>query len=428
MLSVEAINTLIGVEESFQASYKLLNILKSEGERDKLFNAFLELENDLSYDWFTEYYQEEHSNRKDNKQDFTPDGIATITSELLNKTNSNSDIAAGTGGLTIKIWANNPDATFHCEEYSERAVPFLLFNLAIRNVNATVLNGDSLSREFKHMYKLNKGERFSSIEEISNIEGIKSQTVIMNPPYSMKWEPKDDWIKQERFSAFEKLAPKSKSDYAFLLEGLSQLDQHGNMAIVLPSGVLFRGGAEGVIRKNIIEMNLLDAVIGMPGNVFYNTQIPTVILIIKKNRADKDTLFIDASKEYTKKGKYNEIEEKHIHKIIQAYKTRKDIEKFSFVASLKLIKENEYNLNIPRYVDTYEEQPVESLKDLTKELKELDAEINKTTKKFATMLQDLRGKTQEHDDELIIMQEYFREKAKLPKQENDGKGEQLKFL
>lgn len=269
LLTTDKINELLGITESFHSSYKLLDILKNKEERENLFVKFLEFENDLSFDWFTEYFQEEHSDRKVKKQEFTPDGLIKIASGVLGNTNSNADICAGTGGLTIKRWFENKTATFYCEEFSDRAIPFLIFNLAIRNMNAIICHGDSLTREFKAIYKLTKGEQFSSIENIETIPEIKTQTVIMNPPFSLPWTPKKEYLEQQRFTDYSVLAPKSKSDFAFLLTGLNLLEENGTMSIILPHGVLFRGASELEIRKKIIELNYLDAVINIPRKTFF---------------------------------------------------------------------------------------------------------------------------------------------------------------
>lgn len=159
------------------------------------------------------------------------------------------------------------------------------------------------------------------------------------------------------------------------------------MAIVLPHGVLFRGAAEGTIRKTIIEKNYLDAVIGLPANIFYGTGIPTVILVFKKNRTTKDVLFIDASQEFEKAKNQNRLTEEHISKIVEAYRAREDVEKYAHVASIDEIRENEFNLNIPRYVDTFEEEEEIDLDEVRrlleqdkKEIAELEAKISDTLK------------------------------------------------
>lgn len=187
MLSNRIINQLIGIDESFKAPTKLMNILKNNDIKDDFFNSFLELESNLNYDWFTNYFQEEHSDRKGKKQDFTPDGIVKLLSSLLGEFETNADICAGTGGLTIKRWTENKLGKFYCEEYSDRAMPFLLFNLMIRNANAYVFHGDSLSRDCKHLYKIipsNDENGFGTLKEVTDaVPIVDADTVIMNPPY-----------------------------------------------------------------------------------------------------------------------------------------------------------------------------------------------------------------------------------------------------
>lgn len=425
MLSVETINSLIGIDESYKAPIKLQRILNDSNKRIELFNQFLEKEKDLSFDWFTDYFQEEHSDRKNKKQDFTPDGIVKLVSSLLDGFKVNADICAGTGGLTIKRWNENHDGKFYCEEFSDRAMPFLLFNLMIRNVEAVVFHGDSLTRKAKHIYRLSKGDKFSDLEEVNQIEENTADTVIMNPPYSLKWQPQEEMLKEPRFKDFDVLAPKSKADYAFILTGLNDLSENGTMAITLPHGVLFRGNTEGKLRQKIIEMNYLDAVIGLPEKAFLNTDIPTVVLIFKKKRQVGDVLFIDASKEFTKEKAHNKIEDKHISKILHAYHERNDIDKFAHVASLNEIKENEYNLNIPRYVDTFEPEPVKPLHEIMADMQELDEEITHTSQELSVMLQELRGTTPEADKEIKEFTRYWVDKYGISKPK---KKEQLSLL
>lgn len=421
MLSNEKINSLIGIDESFKAPYRLKKVLDDKNDREKMFDSFLKEEHDLTFDWLTNYFQEEHSDRKNKKQDFTPSSIATIASNILGISSKNADICAGTGGLTIKRWVDSPDSSFYCEEFSDRALPFLLFNLAIRNVDAVIFHGDSLTREIKAIYKLKKSEKYSDINVSDSVEKIKVHTLISNPPYSLKWNPTKEMLSEERFKQFDVLAPKSKADYAFLLQGLSLLDDTGTMSIILPHGILFRGAAEGKIRKKLIELNLLDAVIGLPEKLFLATDIPTVILVLKKDRKRKDILFIDASKQFQKDKNHNILLEEHIDKIVEAFNARKDIDKFVHVANLTEIEENDYNLNIPRYIDTFEPEILPPLSQITKELTEIDSEIDETSKSVGKMLNELKGRTDEDDKELKALIDYWN--SRYPQRE-----EQLSLL
>ncbi|NFQ97083.1 type I restriction-modification system subunit M [Clostridium botulinum] len=231
---------------------------------------------------------------------------------------------------------------------------------------------------------------------------LKFDAVVANPPYSQKWNTKDvDCEKDIRFKGYG-VAPASKADYAFVLHGLYHLDKAGTMAIVLPHGVLFRGASEGKIRKNIIDNNLLDTVIGLPSNLFYGTSIPTCVLVFKgrEARKNKDVLFIDASNEFEKGKNQNKLTPDNINKIIDTYHNREDVEKYSHVASLDEIKENDYNLNIPRYVDTFEEEEVIPLSEVAKELTEVKAEIENSYESLFGLLNELNGTTDEAKDEL----------------------------
>ena len=211
--------------------------------------------------------------------------------------------------------------------------------------------------------------------------------VVANPPYSAHWDNSETKLKDPRFSGYGKLAPRTKADYAFILHSLYHLNDTGTMAIVLPHGVLFRGAAEGAIRQTIIEKNYLDTVIGLPANLFYGVGIPTTILVFKKNRKTKDIFFIDASNEFIKSKNQNRLTDKNINKIIETYKNRVDVDKYAHVASLEESKENEFNLNISRYVDTSEEEQAIDLDEVNKQLEqdkqeiaELEAKINEQLK------------------------------------------------
>ena len=212
-----------------------------------------------------------------------------------------------------------------------------------------------------------------------------------NPPFSAHWSADPIHMSDDRFSQYGKLAPSSKADYAFIQHMIYQLDDNGTMAVVMPHGVLFRGGAEGHIREHLIkDKNYLDAVIGLPSNLFFGTSIPACILVFKKCRTSPDDiLFIDASQHFEKNKNQNRLREQDIDKIIKTYMERKAEDKYSYVAKLAEIAENEFNLNIPRYVDTFEEEEPIDLAEVTKEIKalepkesDIDARIAKFTKEL----------------------------------------------
>lgn len=224
---------------------------------------------------------------------------------------------------------------------------------------------------------------------------LRFEAIVANPPFSAKWSASPLFMSDDRFAAYGKLAPSSKADFAFVQHMVYQLDDKGTMAVVLPHGVLFRGAAEGHIRKYLIkDRNYLDAVIGLPANIFYGTSIPTCILVLKKNREHKgNVLFIDASQHFEKVKTQNMLREEDINKIIDTYKARTTEDKYSYVATLEEIKENDYNLNIPRYVDTFEEEEPVDLTAVSTELKALNKEIADTDATIADFCKQLNIET-----------------------------------
>lgn len=213
--------------------------------------------------------------------------------------------------------------------------------------------------------------------------------VLMNPPYSAKWSAAAGFLQDERFSDYGVLAPKSKADYAFLLHGLYHLKSKGTMAIVLPHGVLFRGAAEGKIREKLLRSGNIYAVIGLPANLFYNTSIPTCIIVLKKHRDGRDVLFIDASKKFEKGKKQNTMTDEHIDSVINLYMKRETVDKESYLAEFEDIEKNDFNLNIPRYVDTFEKEEEVDLNTLLADMKKTEEEIEKVQSEFIDMLKEL---------------------------------------
>lgn len=220
---------------------------------------------------------------------------------------------------------------------------------------------------------------------------LKFEAIVANPPFSAKWSASQIFETDERFSQYWKLAPKSSADYAFIQHMIHHLDDNGIMACVAPHWVLFRWNSEWIIRKYLIEnKNYLDAVIGLPANIFYGTSIPTCILVFKKCRENPENiLFIDASREFEKWKNQNKLTNENIEKIINTYRNREEIEKYSHKASLEEIEENDFNLNIPRYVDTFEEEEEIDLKQVSMEIKDLrekSLEIEEKIKNFCLEL------------------------------------------
>ena len=221
--------------------------------------------------------------------------------------------------------------------------------------------------------------------------GQKFEAIVANPPFSANWSANPIHMSDDRFSQYSKLAPSSKADMAFIQHMLYHLAEDGIMAVVMPHGVLFRGAAEGHIRTHIIrELNALDAVIGLPPNIFYGTSIPTCVLVFKKCRKHpNDVLFIDASREFEKVKTQNKLLPEHIDKIVQTYKNRTVIDKYSAVATIEQIKANDYNLNIPRYVDTFEAEAQIDIEAVAQQIREIEQSMGAIDAKIADYCQQL---------------------------------------
>lgn len=277
------------------------------------------------------------------------------------------DPTCGSAGLLLEVGKHSNVRTYWAQELGNTTYNLARMNMIIHNIpytNFLVKNGDTL----EHPY----------------FEDKLFDVQIANPPYSANWSADPKFLEDDRFSQYGRLAPKSKADFAFVQHMVYHMSENGVAAILLPHGVLFRGASEGAIREYMIkELNVIDAVIGFPPGCFVGTSIPVCCLVLKKGRANnEDILFIDASKEYVAGKPINKLSEEQIDKIVETYKNRENVEKYAHVATMDEIKENGYNLNIPRYVDTFEKEDgidIEEKKvqyvELEMKSKELDAEI-----------------------------------------------------
>lgn len=294
---------------------------------------------------------------------YTPAQVSRLLAQIVSvdkkRVRSVFDPTCGSGSLLLRL----KDYTEVTDYYGQELNP-TTFNLARMNM---ILHGI----HFDH-FKIRQGDTLT--EDLH--PDLKAEAVVANPPFSAEWKGDSDpqLVHDDRFSQYGRLAPKKKADYAFVTHMLYHLSDNGTMAIVLPHGALFRGGAEEHIRKYIIEkQNYLDAVIGLPANLFYGTSIPAIVLVFKKCRKDdEDVLFIDASREFDKTKNQSRLSDDHVAKIFDAYKNRKEVEKYSHKASLAEIKENDYNLNISRYVDFFEDEEVIDVNIVANKLKELN--------------------------------------------------------
>jgi Type I restriction-modification system methyltransferase subunit len=395
-IGAEDINRILGIKESFELPERLMEILRNTAGREKVFEEFMTIEADFSFDWFTDYFQESHSNRDNMMQDFTPKALCAMLPEIAGSYRNAADYCAGTGGLTIAAWNRNKSAFYFCVELSKRAFPLLLFNLAIRNMDALAVNQDILSGEIYGIYRLTQGERFSRMETLDRLPELPLfDYVMMNPPYSLKhkWNEKEG---DPRFMGYG-YPPSQFSDFAFVLHGLYQMKDGGTLCAILPHGVLFRGNKEAAIRRTLIENKLVYAVIGLPEKLFLNTGIPVCVLVLRKA---EDTLVIDASKEYRAAAKQNFLEPENTEKILSALRLRASVDKFSYLAGLEEIAENDYNLNIPRYVDTYEPPPPIDIVAVTREIADCNRQIHRTSCELLEFFRDMVGMDDRHDAEM----------------------------
>ena len=293
---------------------------------------------------------------------YTPAQVSRLLAQIVSvdkkRIKSAYDATCGSGSLLLRLGEFTDVANYYGQELNPTT-----YNLARMNM---ILHGVHFDR-----FSIRQGD---TLKEDMHAD-LKAEAIVANPPFSAQWKGDSDpaLAHDDRFSQYGRLAPKKKADYAFVTHMLHHLADNGTMAIVLPHGVLFRSGAEGQIRKYIIEkQNCLDAVIGLPANLFYGTSIPATVLVFKKcRREDEDVLFIDASKEFEKEKNQNRLTDENIEKIFNTYKNREDVAKYSHKVSLIEIKENDYNLNIPRYVDIFEEEIIKNIDDVAKKLKEL---------------------------------------------------------
>lgn len=343
---------------------------ESSGARTKAINDLLQLIKDIPMDgkqdydvlgFIYEYLISMFAANAGKKagEFYTPHEVSLLMSEIVaNHLKDKSEIkiydpTSGSGSLLINIgksvgkYVNDENnIMYYAQELKENTYNLTRMNLVMRGIlpdNIVTRNGDTLEDDWPY---------FDENDPNGTYEPLYVDAVVSNPPYSQNWDPSNKET-DPRYSRFG-LAPKGKADYAFLLHDLFHIKPDGIMTIVLPHGVLFRGGEEGEIRKNLIEGNHIDTIIGLPANIFFGTGIPTIIMVLRQKREHTDTLIIDASKGYVKEGKNNKLRASDIKRIVDTVIARENIEKFSRCVSREEIRLNDYNLNIPRYVDSSE--------------------------------------------------------------------------
>ncbi len=317
---------------------------------------------------------------------YTPQQVSKILAKIVttgkSKIKSVYDPTCGSGSLLLRVAKEAEISEFYGQELGRTTYNLARMNMILHDVH----------------YRNFNIEQEDTLENPQHLDK-RFEAVVANPPFSAHWKSDANPLfnTDERFSQYGRLAPKTKADYAFLTHMLYQLADNGIMASVFPHGVLFRGAAEGHIREYIIkEMNALDAVIGLPANIFYGTSIPTCIVVLKKCRkVDDNIVFIDASGDdhFLKVGNQNVLRDEDVEHIVNTYRNRETIDKYSYVATLADIAKNDFNLNIPRYVDTFEEKEPVDLDAVSAELKEIATNLQSTNKTIAVFCAELKIST-----------------------------------
>ena len=326
---------------------------------------------------------------------YTPQQVSTILSRIVTLDSQDPslgkkprlknvlDFACGSGSLLINVkkqLGTNSIGQIYGQEKNITTYNLARMNMILHGLKDSefqIFHGDSLANDWNLLKEMNPAKK------------LQCDAVVANPPFSLRWEPKDSMKEDFRFKSYG-LAPKSAADFAFLLHGFHFLSDEGTMAIILPHGVLFRGGAEETIRKKLLLDGNIDTIIGLPANLFFSTGLPVCIIVLKKCKKFDDVLFINASDYFVKSKRQNVLLPEHIDKIVETYQYRKeDDKKYSRRVTLEEIKNNDYNLNISRYVSTASvEEPIDLI-EVSKELEKIEADIKKAKEVHNKFLREL---------------------------------------
>jgi len=327
---------------------------------------------------------------------YTPQEISTILSQIVlldsqdpatglkSKLDKVLDFACGSGSLLLNVRQrmnenNGTIGKIYGQEKNVTTYNLARMNMLLHGMKDTefeIFHGDTLLNQWELLNELNPSKK------------IEFDAIVANPPFSLRWEPNDTLAEDFRFKSYG-LAPKSAADFAFLLHGFHFLKDGGTMAIILPHGVLFRGGAEERIRKKLLKDNNIDTIIGLPSNLFYSTGIPVCILVLKKCKKEDDVLFVNASEHFDKEKRQNSLSDEHIKTIVETYKFRQERERYSRKVSMEEIKSNDYNLNISRYVSTAIEEAKIDLKEVNLKLAAINESIKTNSEKHNEFLKEL---------------------------------------
>ena len=327
---------------------------------------------------------------------YTPQQISSIlsaivtldsqdpTTGLKNKLEKVLDFACGSGSLLLNVRKKLVENGGHIGKIYGQEKNITTYNLArmnmllhgVKDTEFEIHHGDTLDNDWDMLNEMNPAKK------------MEFDAIVANPPFSLRWSPNEAIADDFRFKSYG-LAPKSAADFAFLLHGFHFLGKEGTMAIILPHGVLFRGGAEERIRTKLLKDNNVDAVIGLPSNLFYSTGIPVCILVLKKCKKEEDVLFVNASEHFEKGKRQNNLREEDIERIIQTYQFREERSRYSRRVPMDEIEKNGYNLNISRYVSTAVEEEKIDLKKVNEELTEINKKIKEATDKHNAFLKEL---------------------------------------
>lgn len=362
---------LLNIESPEQIPDSLMGIVLNG--KTEYFDRFYNLVEDLSIDWLQKIFQYYLADRKVKMQDYTPVSLARFVGKLLQTENERSvyDLCAGSGALTIQKWNLNNELKFVCYEYDKTVIPILLFNLAVRNIDAVVVNGDALQDEVFATYLVKKGDKYSSVKKAENFKPEKTDSCISNPPYNMKWKIPPFAQLQPRFNDCE-LPPESNANYAFILTALDNCNE--KVSMILPCGILSSEVvSEKRIRQYLIEKNLVESVILCPDKMFEATSIPTCLLTLNKKKETTHIAFLDMRKtcdveqreqngqfggasheNRTYKKSVNVFSDEQMESAIDSIINQKSIPEFSKSVSVQTISENDYCLVPSRYIEFQE--------------------------------------------------------------------------
>lgn len=385
---------MLNIENPDQISGALMEIVLNG--KIVCFDKFCELVGDLSVDWLQKIFQYYLADRKEKMQDYTPISLAKFVGKLTQTDNEQVvyDLCAGSGALTIQKWNLDSSLSFICYEYDKTVIPFLLFNLAVRNINATVINGDALQDEIFAIYQLNKGEKYATVTTTDRMPKKTADSCISNPPYNMKWKIPPFAQLQPRFNDCE-LPPESNANFAFILTALDKINEKASF--LLPCSVLNNGTKqEKEIRKYLIEKNLIEAVITCPNNMFESTGIATCIIVFNKRKSTTQIELVDMRNTYEvetreQKGQYgsashtnrtykkatNVFSDEQIEYAIKAIEEHAKEKQYSICVTPEDIRKRKYNILPSSYFEVdFEPEPHREYKEIIDDLNHVIKEKN----------------------------------------------------